>query len=339
MKTILITGASGFVGSHVLEAFLAQPDPAIRLVAASRDPARMRVMSDRVELRCGDLRDPGYVDRLLDGIDVVCHAASWSSLWNHAERSRELFLQPSLQLLEASVAHGVERFLFVSTTSVPGPAAHGDAHAPGLKPAFWPHLANVSRIEDALRAAAQDGGITCVNLRCGLFAGERYGLGLLPILLPRLKTHLVPWIAGGRTGMPIIDGSDIGAAFRLAALADGLCGYESFNIVGPQIPTVREVIGFLHEEFEYPQPHFSVPFPIGYAFAWLMERLDRVMPWEPLVVRSIIHLLEETHATNAAAMERLGYRPQVDWRTAIRKQIAEMGWRQRTAMPMSVPGS
>ncbi|MBI5040727.1 MAG: NAD-dependent epimerase/dehydratase family protein [Gammaproteobacteria bacterium] len=335
MKTILVTGATGFVGSHVLMALAAHSDPDLRVIAACREPSRLPKGVD-VEQRVGDLRDANYLRGLLDGVDRVCHAASWSSLWNHAEQSRALFLQPTLKLLEASVARGIERFMFVSTTSAPGPRACGDAHAPGLKPDFWPHLANVSWIEDAMRAAA--GGKTVfVNLRCGLFAGERYGLGLLPILLPRLKTHLVPWIEGGRTGMPIIDGSDIGEAFRCACLAEGLRGYESFNITGPQVPQVREVIAYLHEEYGYPKPHFSVPFPVGYAFARSMELLDAVVPWEPLVVRTIIHLLEETHANNDAATARLGYMPRVDWRTAIRKQIGEMGWRQHGRMSMALP--
>jgi nucleoside-diphosphate-sugar epimerase len=303
-------------------------------IAACRDAARLPA-GYAGAVRCGDLRDPAYVDALLDGVDMVVHAAAWSSLWKHAAESRALYLQPSLALLQACVERGIGRFLFVSTTSAPGPEAHGDAHAPGLQPAFWPHLANVSRIEAAMREQA--GTTTMVNLRCGLFAGERYGLGLLPILLPRLKTHLVPWVQGGRTGMPIIDGRDIGAAFRCALLAEGLAGYESFNIVGPEVPMVREVIGFLHAEFGYPQPHFSVPFPVGYAFAGLMERLDAVLPGEPLVVRSIIHLLEETHATNAEAQRRLGYRPRIDWRDAIRAQLTEMRSRQQRPMSLALP--
>lgn len=335
MKTVLITGATGFVGSHILRAFATQSDSDIRVIAACRDQTRLPA-GLATEVREGDLRDKAYLHSLLDGVDVVCHAAAWSSLWGHREQSEELFLQPSLNVLEACVARHVERFLFISSISVPGPHAQGDAHAVGAPPSFWPHLQNVSRIEAAMRAAA-GGNTTFVNLRCGLFVGEHYGLGLLPILLPRLKTHLVPWVVGGRTGMPIIDGSDIGRAFRLAALAPAMRGYESFNIVGPEIPTVREVIDYLHRQFGYPRPHFSVPFPIGYAFAHLMELLDRIVPWEPLVVRSIIYLLEETHATNRAAQERLGYVPRVDWRTAIRRQIEEMSWRQQARMSMAAP--
>jgi nucleoside-diphosphate-sugar epimerase len=332
MTTILITGATGFVGSHALEALMGQPD--LKLVAACRDPARLPA-GYRGEVRPGDLRDPAYRARLLDGVDVVCHGMAWTSLFGRGERSRDLYLEPTLALLDAAVARGVGRFVNVSTTSAAAPARSADPMSRGIPRPFWPHLASVVAIEDALRQRA--GTTVMVNLRFGIFAGRRYGLGILPILVPRLKTHLVPWVAGGRTRLPITAGEDIGEAIALAATAPGLSGYEGFNIVGPEVPTVRQVIRFLHDEYGLPMPHFSVPFAMAYPFAWLMEKLDPLLPWDPLVTRSIVHLLQETGADNLRAADRLGYRPRVDWRAAIRQQMTEMATRARAPMPMHRP--
>jgi nucleoside-diphosphate-sugar epimerase len=176
-----------------------------------------------------------------------------------------------------------------------------------------------------------------VNLRLGLFAGSRYALGLLPILVPRLKTHLVPWVKGGKTSMPITDGRDIGHAVEQAVTTPGLAGYQSFNILGPEVPRVREVIDYLHHRHGLPRPHFSVPFPFAFAFAWLMEKLNPVMPWEPLVTRSIIHLLQESGADNERAARILGYQPKHHWRDAIDIQMAEMAKYQTRAMSMARP--
>jgi len=331
MKTVLITGANGFVGSHILEALKDLP---VKTIASCRERNKLPQWYQG-EIREGDLRDPRFLNELLQGVDVVCHAAAWTSLWGHAAQSRALYLAPTLKLLDACVEQGISRFLFISTTSASAPENAGDPLSRGIPRPFWPHLGSVIAIEDAMRKRA--GKTTMVTLRCGLFAGERYGLGLLPILLPRLKTHLVPWVAGGKTSMPLIDGTDIGQAFALAALNTDLKGYESFNIVGPEIPTVREVIHFLHQEFSYPEPHFSVPFPIAYIFAWMMEKLDPLVPWEPLVTRSIIHLLEEVNITNDKAKMRLGYQPKVHWKDAVRKQLMEMKAMQKTNMKMFRP--
>ena len=66
-----------------------------------------------------------------------------------------------------------------------------------------------------------------------------------------------------------------------------------------------------------------------------MEKLDPIVPWEPLIVRSIVHLLEETSATNDRATVILGCQPQHDWRDAVRLQVAEMARRQTRAMSMA----
>lgn len=330
---ILVTGANGFVGSHVLEAL--QRCEGVQVIAACRDGSKLPAQFTG-EVREGDLRDAHYRESVVAGVDVLCHAAAWSSLWGHAKESRELFLEPSIGLIRAARKAGVRRFVNTSTASAAAPDHSADPSSRGIVRPLWPHLCNVVTIENVLRDAASR-TFQVVNLRLGIFAGQRYALGLLPILMPRLKTHLVPWVAGGKTGLPVIDGRDIGQAFARAALAEGLEDYEGFNIVGPVVPTVRQVITFLHEEYGLPLPHFSVPFALAYPFAWLMEKLDPVVPWEPLVTRSIIHLMEETGADNDNAAQRLGYHPVHSWQDAIRAQVQEMQVRQLSPMSMAKP--
>lgn len=333
MKTVLITGATGFAGSHILEAFMLHADPALRVIAGCRDRRKLLPGFDG-EVREGDLRDADYRNAVVDGVDVLCNAAAWSSLWGNVENSRRLFLEPNLALIEDARAAGVKRFINTSTTSAAAPERSADPQSLGIARPLWPHLCNVVKIEDRLRTAAS-ADFQVINLRLGIFAGRRYALGVLPILVPRLKTHLVPWVAGGRTSLPMIDGRDIGQAFVRATVAEGLADYEGFNIVGPEVPSVRDVILHLHDAYGLPKPHFSVPFPIAYAFAWLMEKLDPAVPWEPLVTRSIIHLMEEVCVDNGKAERLLGYRPIHPWREAIKVQMQEMAVHQLRPMSMA----
>ena len=331
MITILVTGANGFVGSHTLKALSKNTN--VNLIAACRDRNKLS-SSFTGEVREGDIRDTDYLNTLLEGVDVVVNAIAWTSLWGHKKLSEQLFLQPSIRLIDAFNKSRAKRFINISTTSSASPDRSSDAMSHGIPRKFWPHLCNVIKVEDELRNHASKDK-TMVNMRIGLFAGEHYALGLLPILVPRMKTHLVPWVAGGKTGMPIIDGRDIAQAMTLAALNDELSGYESFNIVGPSIPKTREVIEYIAEEYSLPKPHFSVPFFIAYPFAWLMEKLVKIVPWEPLIVRSIIHLLEDTHADNNKASEILGYQPEINWKIAIKTQMDEMAAKQKVAMKMA----
>jgi len=333
--SILVTGATGFVGSHVLAELIQIGHKDLHIIAACRD-RRNLIPEFNGEVREGDLRDPEYLDRVLTGADIVIHCAAWTSLWGKRRESEDLFLKPSLQLIDRALEWKVQRFVFISTTSASSPKYSADANNPGIPRRYWPHLNNVIKIENAMRENSHR-GMSMVNLRLGLFAGERYALGLLPILLPRLKTRMVPWVAGGKTGLPIISGKDIGQAVVRAAVVPGLASYESFNIVGPEVPSARELIDYISDNFGYTKPLFSVPFPVAYTFAWMMEKLDRLVPWEPLVTRSIIHLLEDTHASNDKARERLGYAPEIHWKQAVHGQIEAMKRNEFKGMKMHRP--
>jgi len=333
MKTILVTGANGFVGTHTLKTLMKLEG--IHLIAACRDRSKL-ISEFKGEVREGDFRDNDYLDTMLDGVDVVCNAMAWTALWGRKKQSLELYYQPVARLIDKVIEKGIERFINVSSTSAASPEKSSDAMSAGIPRAFWPHLCSVIKIENIMRAKANN-DTAMINMRFGIFAGEHYALGILPILLPRLKTHLVPWVAGGKTSLPVIDGRDIGEAMKCAAMAEELKGYQSFNIVGKDVPTVREVIEFVHNEFDYPKPHFGVPFFMAYPFAWLMEMIDPIVPWEPLICRSIVHLLEETAADNSRAAEMLAYHPNHNWREAVTLQIEEMNKLQKTAMSMARP--
>jgi nucleoside-diphosphate-sugar epimerase len=334
MQTILITGANGFSGSHTLKWLLNQNNDS-KIIAACRDRSKLP-RQFQGEVREGDLRDKTYVNELLNGVDVVVNCMAWSSLWGRKSLSNALFFQPVCNLIDAYFTSNARRFVNISSSAAAAPDNSNDAYSAGISRPFWPHLCKVIDIENILRKR-QTTGKSVVNMRLGIFAGEAYGLGVLPILLPRLKTHLVPWVQGGHTDLAIVDGRDLGQAMGLAALSNNLHdGYHAFNITGKEIPTVREVINFLHTEFAYPKPHFSVPFFIAYPFASLMEKIDPFVPWEPLIVRSIVHLLEETSTNNNEAERILGYQPIYHWHETIRVQLAEMKHRQTHPMSMAI---
>jgi len=94
MKKILVTGANGFVGSHILAALQQQN---MEVIAACRDKSKLPEWFTG-EVREGDLRDPAYTNSMLQDINTVCHAAAWTSLWGHAGQSRELYLKPAFPL-------------------------------------------------------------------------------------------------------------------------------------------------------------------------------------------------------------------------------------------------
>ena len=315
-KKIVITGATGFAGSHVLESF----GESREVLSSCRYRSKLPLFYQNSAL-VGDLHNHEFVENLTQKAEVICHTASWAEMNGKPEDSQREFLEPTIYLINRAVANGVKRFVFLSAiTSKPIEEERLHSKLPLDK--IWAHYDSVMKIEQHLKSVSTQ--IEVVILRVGYFTGKNYALGLLPILLPRLKTHLVPYIENGKTTLPLIDGADIGLAFKLASTALLKDSFNVIDIVGKETPTVKEVFTYLHDKYHYPLPHFSVPFGFAYLFARAMRALHRVLPFDPLIVPAVVLLLEETHANNEKAKKLLGYEPQVDWKESIDVQIAEM---------------
>jgi nucleoside-diphosphate-sugar epimerase len=322
--TILVTGASGFLGGNVLKTLSEMPG--VKPVAACRDPSKLAPWF-KGEVRQGDLMNPDYRRDVVRNIDIVCHCASWAAMWGHAQLERSNYFEPTIDLINQSIHQGVKRFIQASTVAI-GEVHHDnrphDDRSPTRQTGFWPHLDRLIDIDRHMHINSMR-GTQMVNLRLGHFIGKGNRLGLLPALVPRLRTYLVPWLADGRKRMPLVADTDLGQAFARAAIADGLNDYESFNACGAEFPTMREVIEFIAAETGFPKPVYSVPYPAGYAFGWLMEKLHPILPGSsPFLTRSIVHLSEDWLCPNDYAQQKLGYTPKKDWRIAVSEHLADL---------------
>lgn len=323
-KRILVTGATGFLGGRILQALSGRED--IEAIAACRDTRRLPA-GFHGEIRSGDLRDPGYRRATVRGVDVICHTGTWAAMWGHARQETENFHQPTLDLIEQAIDAGVERFLMTSTVAIAAPQQAGTAIDDFAAPAytgFWPHLDRLIDVDRYMKDNA-DRGMQMITLRLGHFVGAGNTLGLVPALVPRLKTCLVPWIQGGKSRMPLIADSDLAGSFLLAARAEGLNNYESFNICGADFPTAREVIQYIADRTGAPKPLYSVPYPVAYLFGWMMEKLFPVLPGKaPFLTRSIVHLSEDWYCATDYASTKLGFRPKKPWKTALDEALTDL---------------
>ena len=114
--TTLVTGASGFLGSHVARQLVARGED-VRVLL--RPSSTNRAIADlSLEYVTGDLRDPASLDRAMKGAKRVFHVAADYRLW--ARRKQEIYdsnFGGTKNLLEAARRSGVERLIYTSTVA------------------------------------------------------------------------------------------------------------------------------------------------------------------------------------------------------------------------------
>jgi nucleoside-diphosphate-sugar epimerase len=124
----VITGGAGFIGSHLAERLAGQAG-LVLFDNLRRDSLRYTDLAARpgITFVAGDIRDRDAVARLVEGADAVVHLAAIagvSSYYAEPETTLRVNIEGTAAVVDAVVAAGVPRLVYVSTSEVHGPLAH-----------------------------------------------------------------------------------------------------------------------------------------------------------------------------------------------------------------------
>ena len=119
MKLALVTGATGFIGAHIIRAVLASGAAARALARPRSDRANLAGLD--VEIVEGDLADPDSLDRALRGVDTLFHAAARYDLSRRAARSVwRVNVLGTERLMRAALRHQLDRIVHTSSVAAVG---------------------------------------------------------------------------------------------------------------------------------------------------------------------------------------------------------------------------
>ena len=221
----LITGATGFLGSHVLRQWLADSHTARVLY---RSPSKLRLIEDLpFEAVQGDLGDAALLEAASDGCDVVFHVAAKADYWKDSDRESlwRINVDGTRNVLAAAQNAGVARVVFTSSASAigirPGFGLADEDSSFNLRPqqfyyAFTKHQA------EAVVAEFVAGGLDVVTLNPTVIIGP----GDLNAISGSFVIETARWqwlVPNSSGGVAVIDVRDVARA-HLAAVEKGRPG-------------------------------------------------------------------------------------------------------------------
>jgi nucleoside-diphosphate-sugar epimerase len=323
---VLITGASGFIGSRLAHRLTAHGRVVRCLVRAESD--RRPLAGLPVELCVGTLADEASLRRAAAGATEVVHCAAMVSDWGTVEEIRAANVGGTRNVLAAARAAGVRRLLHISTTDVyghPGAGPVGEDHPPA-RFANW-YAQTKLEAERVLAVAPAAGAPEVVVLR----PATVYGPGskeLVGEIARAIEAGHMLLVDRGRAVAGLCYVENLLDAVVLG-LGEPRAAGCTFNVTDGLPVTWAGFTGDLAAGLGAPPVRLSLPYPLAAAAGLTLEHLYRLarratgIELAPLLSRQAVQVLGRDQSFSAGrARHVLGWEPRVGYEEGLRATLA-----------------
>jgi nucleoside-diphosphate-sugar epimerase len=318
MMRILVTGGGGFLGTYIIQELLKNPT---YIVTNFSRHSYSHLEDIGVPTIKGDLKKPADIERaLMNGFDAVFHVAALAGVWGRFQDYLDINYHGTKNLLEASVAHGVKRFVYTSTPSV----VFGKDDLMGVdetQPYPKEHLNAYGETKTMAEKLVLQTNNSSTFLTCAIRPHLIWGPGdphLFPRVIQKGKEGKLKVVGDGENLVDIIYVENAALAhvqaFEHLKPGSPVCGEAYF--VGQERPVklwsfINEILG--HMKIEPVMGAIDVT--TAYRIGWLMEKtfkLAGIQKPEPPMTRFVALNLGKSHYfSHAKAKRDFGYIPRV----------------------------
>jgi 2-alkyl-3-oxoalkanoate reductase len=319
----LITGATGFVGSHVAEACVARGLATSAIARPTSNTSLLERLG--VTIHRGDLTDARVLGNAVAGADVIVHCAARVGDWGPVEDYRAINVEGLRSLLEACKGAPLQRFVHLSTLGVYAARHHHGTDETEALPDQHMDGYTQTKVE-AERLALQyhrEHQVPVVVLRPGFVYGCR-DRTVLPKLVESLRSHQVRYLGRGTRAMNTIYVGNLVEAVFLAAENPKAIG-QIYNLTDGEFVSKRRFIEAIADGAGLERPSRSVPLWLARILALVMERRARRRGAKepPRLTQARLKFLGlNLDFSIEKAKRELGYRPGVSFDAGIQETMA-----------------
>jgi nucleoside-diphosphate-sugar epimerase len=318
--TLLVTGAAGFLGSHVTDLLVARGERPRVLVHP--DSAGALAGAD-LDVHTADICDRSSLEAALSGVDRVLHCAARTGPWGPEAEYERTNVRALEALVRTALDAGVRRFVHVSSITVHGNDVRGEAdESAPLRAEPNPYSRSKVAGERLLERMIRDEGAPVTIVRPGWIYGPRDSASFARMAGMIEKGRMI-MLGSGRNHLPLIYARDAAQGILLAGEAEQAVG-KSYLLVNDESVTQRDFVGAIAAELAAPVPRRRIPYELGVMLGALGETAGRLTRRRqpPPVMRYGIQLLGgENRFDISRARRELGFSPAVGVAEGVRRSV------------------
>ncbi len=319
---VFVTGATGFLGSHVARVLAAQGADLRLLVRPNSDMRNIEELN--AERARGDLRDPASIEKAVSGCEVVFHVAADYRLWvRDPESMYRSNVEGTRTLLEAARKQGVQRVVYTSSVATMGFSSNGrsqlaDEDSPVLLADMIGHYKRSKFMAEQVAFEAARAGVDVVVVNPTTPIGER-DVKPTPtgrIVLDFLKRKFPAYV---ETGLNLVDATEC-ARGHILALEKGRTGER--YILGGENLTLKQILDRLAAITGLRSPTVKLPYVFAFASGVVDEMvMGRLLRREPRATIDAVRMGRKMMFVSSAKAER-----ELGWQTvpvdgALRRSV------------------
>lgn len=324
---IFITGASGFLGSHVAEAAAAAGHTPVALVRKRSNVDFLKTIRG-IEFAHGSIEDLESLKAGMKGVDAVVHAAGLVKA-KTPDEFMEVNAGGTKNALEAAkaVAPGLKRFVYVSSLAAVGPSPDGRPIDPSTRNPLTHYGRSKRAGED--HVDEEQGRLPVITLRPPMIYGPRDRESFA--FFQSVSRRFLPYLGAGTNTMSVIYGADAAAACLAAIASDVPSGNKYFMDDG-KIYVWKDMLKDIEAAIGKPAlVRFSIPFGAVKIAAVASEMMGKVTGEAVMLTRDKLKELSADHwvCDSMDTRRDLHWTPQVDWAKGTRLSAIwykENGW-------------
>jgi len=325
---ILVTGGSGFLGSHVAEQLARAGHEVVALLRSTSNRDFLSTLPN-VTFTTGSIEDRDSLKKAVDGVDAIVHAAGLVKALSPLEFD-VVNVEGTQNLLDVAKkrASGLRRFVFVSSLAAIGPSEDGRPVQPDREPRPLSQYGRSKlRAERAVLAMKNDLPVTVI--RPPMIYGPRDKESFA--FFQAINFHVLPMVGDGKNTMSVVYGADAASACIKAIFADVPSG-KAYFVDDGNVYVWRDMLETIEKALKRRALlRFSIPIPLVRAAASLAEEYGRYVKKPVMLTRDKLNELMASHwvCDSTSTRADLGWTPEVDWAEGTQRAAAwylEQGW-------------